>query len=361
MLVPNRNFQSPEYRYGFQGQEKDDEIKGIGNSLNYKYRMHDPRIGRFFAVDLLTGSYPYYTPYQFSGNRVIDMVELEGLEPQIPHMDWASSKGYKNYGDFYNRGGVLEKVEGWWVLSEYNKEAEYIHKYFNPEKGKWIRFDPIPPRSLTKDLDALGHHVVNSLLNNFGVDSKVTISAGTGEADFTRILGFQMNEGIKGNVKVKLFEFDGITAAKTFFKEKDLEIAILDGFSFEKLEVNGSLAYSKGLYAAEGYASFETDVTDELNLSAGGSASYSLFKGSGALDLGYSTKQNQFSLDWDMQIGMEFLSTSNKIPGLKVYGLDTYIDTNFEINFSISDMIKDLNKPLKNKNDDRRVFEYDEP
>ena len=80
MLVPNRNYQSPEYRYGFQGQEKDDEIKGNGNSLNYKYRMHDPRVGRFFAVDPLTKEYPYYTPYQFSGNKVIHAVELEGLE-----------------------------------------------------------------------------------------------------------------------------------------------------------------------------------------------------------------------------------------------------------------------------------------
>ena len=68
------------YRYGFQGQEEDDEIKGEGNSINYKYRMHDPRIGRFFAVDPLSPKYPELTPYQFSSNRVIDGVELEGLE-----------------------------------------------------------------------------------------------------------------------------------------------------------------------------------------------------------------------------------------------------------------------------------------
>lgn len=42
--------------------------------------MHDPRIGRFFAVDPLAPKYPWYTPYQFSGNKVIDHVELEGLE-----------------------------------------------------------------------------------------------------------------------------------------------------------------------------------------------------------------------------------------------------------------------------------------
>jgi RHS repeat-associated protein len=81
MLVPNRYGSSDSYRYGFQGQEMDNEIKGEGNSLNYTFRMHDPRIGRFFAIDPLAPKYPFYSPYQFSGNRVIDMVELEGLEP----------------------------------------------------------------------------------------------------------------------------------------------------------------------------------------------------------------------------------------------------------------------------------------
>ncbi len=80
MLVPNRHGSSSAYRYGFQGQEKDDELKGEGNSLNYTFRMHDPRVGRFFAVDPLEKKYPWYTPYQFSGNKVIQYVELEGLE-----------------------------------------------------------------------------------------------------------------------------------------------------------------------------------------------------------------------------------------------------------------------------------------
>jgi len=80
MTVPNRSYSSPSYRYGFQGQEKDDEIKGNGNSINYKFRMHDPRIGRFFAVDPLAGKYPWNSPYAFSENRVINGFELEGLE-----------------------------------------------------------------------------------------------------------------------------------------------------------------------------------------------------------------------------------------------------------------------------------------
>jgi len=69
-----------DYRYGFQGQEKDDEIKGKGNSLNYKFRMHDSRLGRFLSIDPLLRDYPWNSPYAFSENRVIDGVDFEGSE-----------------------------------------------------------------------------------------------------------------------------------------------------------------------------------------------------------------------------------------------------------------------------------------
>ena len=80
VLLDGRSMQKMGYRYSFQGQEHDDEVKGDGNSVNYKYRMHDPRVGRFFVIDPLAKKYPWYTPYQFSGNKVIHLIELEGLE-----------------------------------------------------------------------------------------------------------------------------------------------------------------------------------------------------------------------------------------------------------------------------------------
>ncbi|MES2557359.1 MAG: RHS repeat-associated core domain-containing protein [Bacteroidota bacterium] len=86
VTLSGRNFTltgAEKGRFGFQGQENDNEIKGEGNSVNYTYRMHDPRLGRFFAVDPLTDKYPWYSPYQFSGNKVIQFVELEGLEEGV--------------------------------------------------------------------------------------------------------------------------------------------------------------------------------------------------------------------------------------------------------------------------------------
>ena len=80
MLVPNKHGTSRDYRFGFQGQEMDNELKGDGNSLNYTFRMHDPRVGRFFAIDPLFRKYPHNSSYAFSENRVVDGVDLEGLE-----------------------------------------------------------------------------------------------------------------------------------------------------------------------------------------------------------------------------------------------------------------------------------------
>src|SRR5690554_6748485 len=73
-------FVARNYRNSFQGQEHHDEIRGKGNYINYKYRGHDPRIGRLdWLIDPLAKDYPYYTPYQFSGNKLIHAIELEGL------------------------------------------------------------------------------------------------------------------------------------------------------------------------------------------------------------------------------------------------------------------------------------------
>jgi RHS repeat-associated protein len=119
MVMPNRNGSEGSYRYGFQGQEKDDEVKGAGESVNYKYRMHDPRIGRFFAVDPLTDSYPWNSPYSFSENVVINAVELEGLE-----------KGY-----VYNvtGDGKSTKIKASHDYDNYNNFNQRVYRYFNSQ------------------------------------------------------------------------------------------------------------------------------------------------------------------------------------------------------------------------------------
>jgi RHS repeat-associated protein len=80
----------PLYRFGFQAQEKDNEIYGKGNTYYFKFREHDARIGRFWSVDPLAAKYPWNSPYAFAMNRLIDGIELEGKE-------WYSSGKFFDY------------------------------------------------------------------------------------------------------------------------------------------------------------------------------------------------------------------------------------------------------------------------
>jgi RHS repeat-associated protein len=71
---------SESYRYGFNGKENDNDVKGTGNQQDYGMRIYDPRLGRFLSVDPITKNYPELTPYQFASNRPIDGIDLDGLE-----------------------------------------------------------------------------------------------------------------------------------------------------------------------------------------------------------------------------------------------------------------------------------------
>ncbi|SEW40115.1 YD repeat-containing protein [Chitinophaga sp. YR573] len=80
MQMPGRGFSSPKYRYGFNGKENDNEVKGDGNQQDYGMRVYDPRLGKFLSVDPLTQEYPWYTPYQFAGNTPIQATDIDGEE-----------------------------------------------------------------------------------------------------------------------------------------------------------------------------------------------------------------------------------------------------------------------------------------
>lgn len=51
-----------------------------GEASFFKYRISDNRLGRFFSVDPLSSKFPWNSSYAFSENRLIDGVEMEGLE-----------------------------------------------------------------------------------------------------------------------------------------------------------------------------------------------------------------------------------------------------------------------------------------
>jgi RHS repeat-associated protein len=73
------------YRYGFGGMEKDDEMKGNGNSYDFGARMHDPRVGRFLSLDPLEMKIPHASPYIYCLNNPVLLIDPDRKFPIPAH------------------------------------------------------------------------------------------------------------------------------------------------------------------------------------------------------------------------------------------------------------------------------------
>jgi RHS repeat-associated protein len=107
------------YPFGFNGQEKKDDYRGVGNSYTFKFREYDDRIGRFSSIDPLFKSYPWNSPYAFAENRPIDGRDLEGRE-------WSPAS--QKYGR--DNTSVLMMPSAERLINFHNnksKEASYPH------------------------------------------------------------------------------------------------------------------------------------------------------------------------------------------------------------------------------------------
>ena len=67
-------------RFSFNGMEKDDEIKGVGNHLSFGDYGYVTRTGRRWNLDPLSKKYPDESPYLFSGNSPISLADQDGKE-----------------------------------------------------------------------------------------------------------------------------------------------------------------------------------------------------------------------------------------------------------------------------------------
>lgn len=79
MPMPSRHY-GHGYRFGFNGKEQDNEVEGVGNSIDYGARIYDSRLGRFLSVDPISKKFPMLTPYQFASNSSIQAIDLDGKE-----------------------------------------------------------------------------------------------------------------------------------------------------------------------------------------------------------------------------------------------------------------------------------------
>ncbi|WP_162915796.1 LamG-like jellyroll fold domain-containing protein [Paraflavitalea soli] len=73
------------YRFGFNGKEADNEVKGWQNQLDYGMRIYDPRVGRFLSTDPMSRSYSGESNYSYAGNSPIMLTDFDGYFKISPY------------------------------------------------------------------------------------------------------------------------------------------------------------------------------------------------------------------------------------------------------------------------------------
>lgn len=130
-----RTFSAATYRYGFNGKENDDEVKGIeGSQQDYGMRIYDPRIGKFLSVDPLAPDYPWNSTYSFAENDVIRCTDLDGAEKKINIYAFNDqTKGYTllktmNWGQMhYQRSGPFGYGD---YNMYYTSKGEFVGSFY---------------------------------------------------------------------------------------------------------------------------------------------------------------------------------------------------------------------------------------
>ncbi|MBU0486848.1 MAG: hypothetical protein KKA07_00835, partial [Bacteroidetes bacterium] len=121
MAVEERTSQK-EYRFGFNGMEKDDEVIYVmGSHYTTEFREYDSRIGRWMSTDPAMRKYANWSPYVFSFNNPIWWNDANGADPdgdgekraeKAKEIDKKDTRSYGNSrGDNFHTDGIVDCSE----------------------------------------------------------------------------------------------------------------------------------------------------------------------------------------------------------------------------------------------------------
>jgi len=132
MLMPERNGGSA-YRYSFNGMEKDDEVKGKGNSYTTTFRQYDARLGRWLSIDPVT--HPQFSPYSAFDNNPIYYADPSGADSESVKPPKPRRKKVRKNKSFTGTRGLLKFLG--FTRGKYNKKMtqsrKHLKKIQNPD------------------------------------------------------------------------------------------------------------------------------------------------------------------------------------------------------------------------------------
>ncbi len=129
MAMPGRQFNSDEYRYGFNGKEKDKDIHSL-NAYDYGFRIYNPGLGRFLSVDPLQIKFANLSPYNYCYNSPIHVFDPDGKLGIEVHVKYNSETGKYTVLSIEFSDDLYKKA-GWKGLS--SEWYDYIKIVTDPE------------------------------------------------------------------------------------------------------------------------------------------------------------------------------------------------------------------------------------
>jgi len=147
MMIKSREFVGFDgYRMGYQGSEKDDEIKGEGDSYTTEFRILDVRLGRWLSVD------PEYTawdnPYMSMSNNPILYNDVAGdvagddKKKKEDKVDVADNKDEKKKDPmFSNVSATFQGIKRTQIGGNVKLQINDDFTYIQPSSGQRISPD----------------------------------------------------------------------------------------------------------------------------------------------------------------------------------------------------------------------------
>jgi RHS repeat-associated protein len=222
---------------GYQGSERDDDVKGEGNSHTTFYRMHDPRLGRWFSIDPKATTWE--SPYVSMGNNPVWRNDIFG-----DVFDETSKTTISNHKEnTHNRidaiNSEIKRIEnGIKLLTENNYNHEMANSITDPDnKLEELKNTVAELNNAITEIEELERsNQVYSLKN--------------------------LNSAPNNNIQGMTYHENGIIVSE-FSSEESLAHELTHMYQFEKRKISFSI---------ENRASgFLHDVTDEIEAYTRGS------------------------------------------------------------------------------------------
>jgi hypothetical protein len=129
MPITERTHEQEAYRFGFNSQERDDNINGTGNINTAEFWSYDTRLGRRWNMDPIVK--PWESVYATFGNNPILFADPYGLDKEITSPD--GSKG--NASD-----GITQSEDGCTIYNDPNRttkgaEQDWDYMTWNSDLG----------------------------------------------------------------------------------------------------------------------------------------------------------------------------------------------------------------------------------